>query len=135
MNIMKMRYSLEPRERIYVKGYGFMSFAKNRGKNLSNKYSQKIIDTAKKSETDAIKTVSQRAIQKTAEATGDLVGNKIADKITSISKKSTKNLSAIDEDTKLSTRKKKYIYISPEKRQQIIDELRLVPKNFINVNF
>ena len=134
MNIMKMRYSLEPRERIYVKGYGFMSFAKNRGKNLSNKYSQKIIDTAKKSETDAIKTVSQRAIQKTAEATGDLVGNKIADKITSISKKSTKNLSAIDEDTKLSTRKKK-IYISPEKRQQIIDELRLVPKNFINVNF
>ena len=129
-----MRYSIEPRDRIYVKGYGFMSFAKNIGKNLSNKYSQKIIDTAKKSETDAIKAVSQRAIQKTAEATGDSVGNKIADKITSISKKSTKNLSAIDEDPKLSTRKKN-IYISPEKRQQIIDELRLVPKNFINVNF
>ena len=133
MNIMKMRYSLEPRERIYVKGYGFMSFAKNRGKNLSNKYSQKIIDTAKKSETAAIKTVSQRAIQKTAEATGDLVGNKIADKISSISKKSTKKLPAIDEDTELSTRKRRYI--SPEERQQIIDELRLVPKNFLNVNF
>ena len=54
-----MRYSIEPRDRIYVKGYGFMSFAKNIGKNFSNKYSQKIIDTAKKSATDAIKTASQ----------------------------------------------------------------------------
>ena len=122
-----MRYSIELRDRIYVKEYGFISFAKNIGKNLSNKYSQKIIDTAKKSATDAIKIASQRAIQKTAEATGDLVGNKIAHKITSISKKSTKKLPAIDEDAKLSTRKKRYI--SPEERQQIIDELRLVPKN------
>ena len=62
-----MRYSIEPRDRIYVKGYGFLSFAKNIGKNLSNKYSQEIIDTAKKSAMDAIKTASQRAIQKTAE--------------------------------------------------------------------
>ena len=54
-----MRYSIEPRDRIYMKGYGFMSFARNIGKNLSNKYSQKIIDTAKKSATDAIKTASQ----------------------------------------------------------------------------
>ena len=122
-----MRYSIQLRDRIYVKGYGFMSFAKNISKNLSNKYSQKIIDTAKKSATDAIKTASQRAIQKTAEATGDLVGNKIADKITSISKKSTKKLPTIDEDAELSTHKKRYI--SPEERQQIIDELRLVPKN------
>ena len=122
-----MRYSIEPRDRIYVKGYGFMSFAKNIGKNFSNKYSQKIIDTAKKSATDAIKTALQRAIQKTAEATGDLVGNKIADKITSISKKSTKKLPTITEDEELSTRKERYI--SPEERQQIIDELRLVPKN------
>ena len=50
-------------------------------KNMSNKYSQKLVDTAKKSATDAIKTASKRAIQKTAEATGDLIGNKIADKI------------------------------------------------------
>ena len=84
-----MRYSIEPRERRYVKGYGFISFAKNIGthaakvaKNMSHKYSQKIVDTAKKSATDAIKTASERAIQKTAEATGDLIGNKIADKIT-----------------------------------------------------
>ena len=59
-----MRYSIEPRDRIYVKGYGFLSFAKNIGKNLSNKYSPKIIDTAKKSTTDAIKAASQQAIQK-----------------------------------------------------------------------
>ena len=61
-----------------------MSFAKNMGKNLSNKYGQKGLDDAKKSTTDAKKTVSKRAIQKTAEATGDLSGNKIADKITNM---------------------------------------------------
>ena len=82
-----MRYSVEPRDRIYVKGYGFISFTKNIGKNLSSIYSQNIIHTAKKSATDAVKTGSQQAIQKTAEAVGDLVGNKIADKITSVSKK------------------------------------------------
>ena len=85
-----MRCSIEPRDRIYVKGYGFLSFAKNMGKNLSNKYSQKLLDTAKKSTTDAIKTASKRVIQKTTEAIGDLTGNKIADKITSVSKKNTK---------------------------------------------
>ena len=81
----------------------------------------------KKCATDAIKTASKRAIQKTAEATGDLVGNKIADKITKVSKESTKKLPTIDEDVELTTPKKRYI--SPEERQQIIDELRLVPKN------
>ena len=92
-----MRYSIEPRDRIYVKGYGFLSFAKNMGKSLSNKYGQKLLDSAKKSTTDAIKTASKRAIQKTAEATGDLIGNKIADKITSVLKKSTKKLHNNDE--------------------------------------
>ena len=53
---------------------------------MSNKYSQKLLDSAKISTTDAIKTASKRAIQKTAEATGALIGNKIADKITSVSK-------------------------------------------------
>ena len=82
---MKMRYSIEPRDRIYVNGYGFLSFAKNMGKNLRNKYGQKLLDNARKSTTDAIKIASKRAIQKTAEATGDLIGNRIADKITSVS--------------------------------------------------
>ena len=40
-----MRYSIEPRDRIYVKGYGFLSFAKNMDKRLSNKYGQKRLDT------------------------------------------------------------------------------------------
>ena len=78
-----MCYSTEPRERRYVKGYGFLSFARN----LNNKYGQKLVDSAKKSATDAFKIASKRVIQKTAEATGDLVGNTIGNEITSISKK------------------------------------------------
>ena len=59
-----MRYSIEPRNRIYVKGYGFLSFAKNMGKTLSNKYGQKLLDIAKKSTTNTIKAASKTAIQK-----------------------------------------------------------------------
>ena len=108
--LYKMRYSIEPKERIYVKGYGFMSFARS----MSNKYGKKLVDTATKSAADAIKTASKTAIQKTAEATGDLVGNKIADKITSVSKKSTKKLPTIDEDAELTTPPKK-IHITRRK--------------------
>ena len=79
-----MRYSIEPR--ICVKRYGFFSFAKNIGKDLSDKYGQKLLDGAKKSTADA----SKRTIHKTADATGDLIGNEIAEKITSVSKKSAK---------------------------------------------
>ena len=123
-----MRYSIEPRYRIFVKGYEFLLFAKNMDKSLSNKYGQKRLDSAKKSTTDAIKTASEKAIQKTAEVTADLIGNKIADKITSVSKKSTKELHNNDEtkkeDVEKTTHKKSYI--SPKERQQIIDELRLI---------
>ena len=86
-----MCYSIEPRERRYVKGYGFLSFARNQGthstkvaKNLSNKYGQKLADSAKEPATDALQIAGKRAIQKTAEVSADLVGNFIADKITSI---------------------------------------------------
>ena len=76
---------------------------------------KKFMDTATKAGIGAAKTVSKRVLQKTAEATGDLIGNKIADKITSIGKpKEKKKTKGIEE-----------IYISPEKRQQIIDDLRL----------
>ena len=121
-----MRYSIEPRDRVYVKGYGFSSFAKSMGKSLSNKYGQKLLDSAKKSTTDAIKTASKRAIQKTAEAIGDLIGNKIADKITSVFKKSAKGLqnNETEVDVERASPRKRYIY--PEERQQIIGELRLV---------
>ena len=64
-----MRYSIEPRFRKYVKGYGFSSFAKNFG----NKYGKKIMDTATKTGMDAAKIASKRVLQKTAAATGDLI--------------------------------------------------------------
>ena len=88
------------------------------GKSLSNKYGQKRLDSAKKSTTDVIKTTSKRAIQKTAEATGDLIGNKIADKITNVSRKSAKELqnNEAEVDVERATPNKRYI--SPEERQQ-----------------
>ena len=101
-------------------------------KSLSNKYGQKLLDSAKKPATDAIKTASKRGIKKAAKATGDLIGNKIADKITSVSKKKSNNNNHNNnnnnnkEDVELTIHKKRYI--SPEERQQIINELRLVPK-------
>ena len=61
------RYSVQPRDRIFVRGYGLLSFARNIGKNisknLSSKYSQKLLDHAKQSATDLLKTASKRAIQ------------------------------------------------------------------------
>ena len=66
-----MRYSLELKFRKYVQDYGFLSFAKKFG----DKYDKKLMDTA-----------SKRVVQKTAEATGDLIGNKIADEISSVGK-------------------------------------------------
>ena len=98
------------------------------GKNLSYKYGQKLLDSARKSTTDGLKTASKRAIQKTAEVTGDLIGNKVADKITSASKKSQKqlqnNVTEVHKAGPKDVPKKRYI--PPEERQQIIDELRLV---------
>ena len=72
------------------------------------------MDTVAKTGIDAAKTSSKRVVQKTAEAGGDLIGNKIADKITSIGKPKEKE----------KTKEREEIYISPEKRQQIIDDLR-----------
>ena len=69
-------------EKGYVKGYGFLSFAKKFG----DKYGKKLIDTAIKTGIDAAKNAFKRVVQKTAEATGDLIGNKTADKITSAGK-------------------------------------------------
>ena len=108
---MKMRYSTEPKYRKYVKGYGFLSFARKFG----DEYGKKIMDTVTKTRIDAAKTASKRLVQKIAEAAGDLIGNKIADKITSLGK--TKSKEKEDE--------RQEIYIPPENRQQMIDELRL----------
>ena len=79
-----MRYSIEPRETRYVKGYGFMSFAIN----FSDKYSRSLMDKGIDVSKTFAKTAGKRILKKSAEATGDLIGNKTADKITSASKKS-----------------------------------------------
>ena len=128
-----MRYSVQPRDRIFGKGCGFLCFAKNMGKNIGKnisknligKYSQNFLDHTKQSAADALKTSWKRVIKKTPEATGDLTGNKIANKITWVSKNSQQNYW----DTVISEHDKeipKQRYISPEKRQKIIDELRLI---------
>ena len=77
-----MRYSIESRERRFVKGYGFMSFARN----FSDKYSKSLIDKGIDVSKKFAKTAGKKLLKKTAKATGDLIGNKIADKITSASK-------------------------------------------------
>ena len=95
-SIIKMRYSIEPTDRIYVKGYGFLSFTKTMNKNFSIEYSQKLLNSAKKPTTKATKTASKRGLQKTAEATGDLIGDKITDKITDDSKMSLMELQSTE---------------------------------------
>ena len=86
MIIITIRYSTEPRLRKYVKSYVFLSFARNFG----DKHGKKFMDTATKIGIDDANTASKRVVQKTAEATGDLIGNKLADKITSIGKSKEK---------------------------------------------
>ena len=78
-----MRYSIEPRDQIFVKGYRFLSFGKNIGKNLSRKYSQHILIRLNNPPQVHLKLLN-KAIQKTAEAIGDLISNKIADNITKV---------------------------------------------------
>ena len=93
------QYLLQPKDRIFVKGYEVFSFPRNMGrsigenisKNVIDKYCQKRLYHVKKSNTDGVKTASKREIQKTAAATGDLIGNKIADRITKVGKTSPQN--------------------------------------------
>ena len=116
------RYSVEPKDQIFVKCYWFLSVTwikrKNIGKTISSKCNQKPFDLAKRSATDAFKTTSKIAIQKTAEATGDLIGNKTAN----IIKKVSKTLENIGHDTEKYRKRNLY----PEKRQRTINDLRLV---------
>ena len=107
-----MRYSIEPRERRFVKGYGFVSFARD----FSDKYSKSLIDKGIDISKNFPKTAGKKILKKTAEATGDLIGNKIADKITSASKKS-------HDEVNNEIPKERYIY--PKERQKLIDELKL----------
>ena len=98
------------------------SIGKNISKILSGKYSQKRLDHAKTFATNVLKTSSKRGISKTAEATGDLIGNKIANRITKVSKNLWQNTSETDrnENDKEIPKEK---YISSKQRQKNIDNL------------
>ena len=82
---------------------------------------KKLMDTTTKTGKDFAKTASKRVVQKTSEATGDLTGNKIADKITTIGK--PKNKKEKDEINEME--EKKEIHIPPERRKQIINDPKL----------
>ena len=99
-----MRYSVEPRERRFIKGYGFLSsnFGNKYGKKLMNtaiktgtnfnsKYGKKLTDTAIKTGKDFATIAGKKIVHKSGEATGDLIGNTIADKITGKPSKKSQN--------------------------------------------
>ena len=115
-----MRYSLEPHYRRYVQGQGFMAFARNIGnkygkkifdksldvgKSMKKKYGKKILDN------DFAKIVGKKVLTKSAETTGDLIGNKIADRIT----KSTRNKAQKEDDRIMEETQE--INIPPEKTE------------------
>ena len=106
-----MRFSVEPKFRKYVKRYGFLSFVNKFG----DEYGKKLMDTTTKIGIDAAKTAFKQVVQETTEATGYLTGNKIAYKITSVDKSKEKE----------KAKKAEKICIPTEKRQQIIDGLKL----------
>ena len=100
------------------------NIGKNISKNVSSKYGQKLLDHAKKSVTEAIESSSKRVIQKTAAATGDLISNKMANKITKVSKNSQQiNFQTVANENGKEIPKERYM--SPKKRQEIIEDFRL----------
>ena len=129
-----MRYSLEPHYRRYVPGQGFMSFARNIGnkygkkifdksldvgKSMKKKYRKKILDNSLCAIKDFAKIAGKKVLIKSAEATGDLIGNKITDRIT----KSARNKEQKEDDKIMEETQE--IMIPPEKREQIIKDLKL----------
>ena len=127
---------MEPEYRKYVKGYGFLSFARNfggkygkklmntaikTGTNFNSKYGKKLTDTAIKTSKDFATIAGKKIVHKSAEASGDLIGNKIADKITSMgpSKEldpNAKPRSKKEKDETNIMEETQEIYIPPEKR-------------------
>ena len=134
-----MRCSLEPHYRRYVQGQGFMSFDRNIGnkdgksinnsknakkisdvsKSMKNKYSKKILDNSLSAGKDFAEIAGKKVLTKSAEATGDLIGNKKADRIT----KSARNKEQNEDDRIMEETQE--ILIPPEKREQIIRDLKL----------
>ena len=95
-----MRYSIEPRERRYVKGYGFLSFARN----CNDKYSKSLRNASK----TFAKTAGKEILKETAKATGDLIGNEIADKITAKPHNKDQVINGIP--------KERYIFLKKDKK-------------------
>ena len=104
-------YSIQPRIRKYITGYGFLSFVRN----LSNKYGKKSFDTATKTGLDALKTASKKVVHKAVKATGEFIGNKIADKFVKPKPTIDENSWNVEE-----------IVIPPEKRHKMLNKLRPV---------
>ena len=98
-----MRYSTEPKYGKYVRGYASLSFARK----FNDKCAKRLMDTATKSGIDSAKTTSKRVVQKTVEVIGDLIGNTIVEKLTSLGKSKDKR----------KTKNVEEIYIPPRKRQ------------------
>ena len=101
-----MRYSTEQKYRKYVKRYGFLLFAKK----ICNKYGKKLMHTTTKTGIDAAKIASKRLVQKTEGADGDLIGNKLADEITSSGKTKSKE----------KENERQEIYIPPKKVSKLL---------------
>ena len=101
-----MQYSIEPRTRKYIKWYGFLSFVRK----FYNKYRKQLLDTG----LDALKTVSKRIVHKAAEATGEFIGNKIAD---AVAKSNHDKIMKIKPVVDKNARNVEKIIISPEKRE------------------
>ena len=129
-----MRYSLEPHYRRYVQGQGYMSFARNIGnkyrrkifdksldvgKSMKKKYGKKILDNSLSAGKDFAKIAGKKVLTKSTEATGDLIANEIADRIT----KSAGNKEQKEDDRIMEEIQE--IIIPPEKREQIIRDLKL----------
>ena len=120
------QYSLQPRDQIFVKGYRFLSFARNMGKNVdkniskiwSRKYGQKRLNHAKQSASIALKTAFKRAIQKTAEGIGDLTWNKLI-KLQESQKLCHEIIQKHEEEIL------REWFVPSELRHNIIDDLRL----------
>ena len=114
-----MIYRTDNKIRRYAKGYGFMSFVKNFGNKCGKKImsatsklnQSKYGNMLKKHENEFGKIAGKKILTKSAEATGDLIGSKIADKITSFKSK-----------PKEKTEEQEEIIIPPEKRQQILND-------------
>ena len=105
------RYSVEPWTRKYVKGFGFLSF----GRKPSNIYRKKLLKAATKTELDDLKTAIKRVVHKAAEATGEFIRNKIANKIVKPKPVPDDNLWNVEK-----------MIIPPETREEILNEKKQV---------